>query len=171
MSFAEADAVVYTSCMNEKFKETVENHPTVKYFIPVSTEKLSYLHSEKVKEFDDIVALGHHLRALHFNDNRGHGDEHIMPYLGTMSVDEVMCGLRDIDYRGDFTFECDSSLRSANCWQGNTHLYKYELKNKNAKIKVVAIDRFGNEYTETEITEGTDYTYTSGDYKTDVNLK
>ncbi|MBR5808227.1 MAG: calcineurin-like phosphoesterase C-terminal domain-containing protein [Alistipes sp.] len=60
---------------------------------------------------------------------------------------------------------------AANCWQGNTHLYKYVQKNKNAQIRVVAIDRFGNEYTETKITEGTDYTYTSGDYKTDANLK
>ena len=40
------------------------------------------------------------------------------------------------------------------CW----HMYQYTLKNKNAKIKVVAIDRFGNKYTETVITEGTDYT-------------
>jgi hypothetical protein len=36
-------------------------------------------------------------------------------------------------------------------------MYKYTLKNKNAKIKVVAIDRFGNRYTEEKITEGTDY--------------
>ncbi|MBR5219956.1 MAG: sugar phosphate isomerase/epimerase, partial [Clostridia bacterium] len=78
-------------------------------------------------QYDDIVALGYHLRALHFNDNRGHGDEHIMPYLGTMSVDEVMCGLRDIGYRGDFTFECDSSLRPANCWQGNRRRWKDEI--------------------------------------------
>lgn len=42
------------------------------------------------------------------------------------------------------------------CW----HLYKYTLKNKNAKIKVVATDRFGNKYTEETITEGTDYTLT-----------
>ena len=42
------------------------------------------------------------------------------------------------------------------CW----HLFQYKLKNKNAKIKVVAIDRFGNKYTETKITEGTDYTLT-----------
>lgn len=40
------------------------------------------------------------------------------------------------------------------------HLYKYTLKNKNAKIKVVATDRFGNVYTETKITDGMDYTYT-----------
>ena len=57
-----------------------------------------------------------------------------------------------------------------NCWSNNYHMYKYELKNKNAAIKVVATDRFGNEYTETQITEGTDYTLTSGDYKTDANL-
>ena len=60
---------------------------------------------------------------------------------------------------------------AANCWQGNTHLYKYVLKNKNAQIRVVAIDRFGNEYSETKITEGTDYTLTSGDYKTDGDIK
>ena len=77
-------------------------------------------------QYDDIVALGHHLRALHFNDNRGHGDEHVMPYLGTMSVDEIMCGLRDIGYKGDFTFECDSSLRPAGSWQGNRRRWKEE---------------------------------------------
>ena len=37
------------------------------------------------------------------------------------------------------------------------HMYMYKLKNKNASIKVVATDRFGNEYTETKITDGTDY--------------
>lgn len=57
-----------------------------------------------------------------------------------------------------------------NCWSNNYHMYKYELKNKDAAIKVVATDRFGNEYTETQITEGTDYTLTSGDYKSDANL-
>ena len=32
------------------------------------------------------------------------------------------------------------------------HLYYYELKNRNARIKVMATDRFGNIYTETRIT-------------------
>ncbi len=70
-------------------------------------------------QYSDLTALGGSLRAIHFNDNRGGGDEHIMPYLGTMSVDEVMCGLRDIGYAGVFTFECDSSARPADSWQGN----------------------------------------------------
>ena len=36
-------------------------------------------------------------------------------------------------------------------------MYMYELKDKSASIKVEAVDRFGNIYTETKITEGTDY--------------
>ena len=41
------------------------------------------------------------------------------------------------------------------------HMYQYKLKNKDAKIKVEAIDCFGNIYTETKITEGTDYSITA----------
>ena len=41
------------------------------------------------------------------------------------------------------------------------HMYQYKLKNKDAKIKVEAIDCFGNVYTETKITEGTDYSITA----------
>lgn len=40
------------------------------------------------------------------------------------------------------------------------HMYQYKLKNKDAAIKVEAIDRWGNIYTETKITEGTDYSIT-----------
>ena len=40
------------------------------------------------------------------------------------------------------------------------HMYKYTLKNPSANIMVKAIDRFGNVYTETKITEGTDYSIT-----------
>lgn len=49
---------------------------------------------------------------------------------------------------GDWSFGTNSQ-----CY----HMYMYKLKNKNATIKVEATDRFGNVYTETKITEGTDY--------------
>ena len=45
---------------------------------------------------------------------------------------------------------------SAGSWSMCYHMYQYKLKNKNASIKVVATDGFGNQYTETVITEGTD---------------
>ncbi len=31
-------------------------------------------------------------------------------------------------------------------WTGNTHMYRYQLKKADAKVKVIAIDRFGNRY-------------------------
>ena len=40
------------------------------------------------------------------------------------------------------------------------HMYKYRLKNPNAEIMVKATDCFGNVYTETKITKGTDYSIT-----------
>ena len=42
-------------------------------------------------------------------------------------------------------------------WSKCYHLYKYKLKNKDAEIRVEAKDRYGNVFTETKITEGTDY--------------
>ena len=40
------------------------------------------------------------------------------------------------------------------------HMYKYRLKNPSAEVMVKATDRFGNIYTETKITKGTDYSIT-----------
>lgn len=60
-------------------------------------------------QYDDLVALGGDLYALHINDNRGKMDEHMMPYTGTMCMDEVMLGLRDAKYNGYFTFEAGST--------------------------------------------------------------
>lgn len=74
-------------------------------------------------QYEDIVALGDDLWALHINDNRGGGDEHVMPFLGTTSFDEVMQALAAIGYSRHFTLECDSSLRSYLNWQGNRRAF------------------------------------------------
>lgn len=42
-------------------------------------------------------------------------------------------------------------------WQQCYHMYKYKFKNKESKLRVVAVDRYGNTYEETVITEGTDH--------------
>lgn len=61
-------------------------------------------------QYDHIVTLGPHLHAIHLNDNRGHVDEHMIPYLGTFNLDEIINALIDIDYKGYFTFEADNSV-------------------------------------------------------------
>lgn len=69
-------------------------------------------------QYEEISAMGDELRAVHINDNRGSMDEHIIPYMGTMNMDDVMHGLLDANYKGYFTFESGSVLRMKNHWLG-----------------------------------------------------
>lgn len=79
-------------------------------------------------QYDDILALGDQLRAVHINDNRGSGDEHILPYLGTMNLDEILHALQDVRYRGDFTFECESTLRTSRSWLGKRRSFPQDTR-------------------------------------------
>ncbi|MBR5231617.1 MAG: sugar phosphate isomerase/epimerase [Clostridia bacterium] len=54
--------------------------------------------------------VGHHVYALHIQDNMGDHDSHFFPFMGTMSLDAVMNGLKDIGYKGYFTFEANIFL-------------------------------------------------------------
>lgn len=77
------------------------------------------------------------------------------PYYSTLtniSSDMHFTGL----YLGILGKKDKSYNTYANCY----HMYKYRLKSPHAKIMVKAIDRFGNVYTETNITAGTDYSIT-----------
>ncbi len=67
-------------------------------------------------QYEDIMTLGKYLKAVHISDNNNQRDDHIMPFMGRMNMDEVMCGLLDSGYNGYFTFEADSILVSADSW-------------------------------------------------------
>lgn len=68
-------------------------------------------------QYGEIMALGDKMWAIHYNDNRGGGDEHIAPFLGTLNHDEVITVLIDSGFGGYFTLEGGDSLRPY--WQGN----------------------------------------------------
>ena len=74
-------------------------------------------------QYDEIVALGDTLFAVHFNDNRGTCDEHLAPFMGTMNIDEVMHALLDVGFAGPLTFECESGLRPSHYWFGDRVSY------------------------------------------------
>lgn len=62
-------------------------------------------------QYDQIMAMGKDLYAIHFNDNLGKCDEHILPYCGTMNMDDIMHGLIDNGFGGYLTFEACNMLR------------------------------------------------------------
>ncbi len=68
-------------------------------------------------QYNEIIALGEHLYAIHYNDNRG-DDVHVAPYFGTLNHDEVINALIDVGYKGYFTLEASGSLRGYDAWTG-----------------------------------------------------
>ena len=54
---------------------------------------------------DAIRAIGHRLGALHIHDNDYKSDAHLLPYAGKMHWDKITAALREVGYKGDFTFE------------------------------------------------------------------
>lgn len=52
-----------------------------------------------------IRALGSRIKALHVHDNNGDTDSHLAPYTGTIIWKDVIQGLKDVNYSGDFNFE------------------------------------------------------------------
>lgn len=67
-------------------------------------------------QYEDIIALGDDLRAIHVHDNNGKGDQHVALFRGTLNIDEVIAALIDIDYKGYFTFEADCTVSFGETW-------------------------------------------------------
>lgn len=64
LTMVEADAVVYSKTFNEKFVNTIETHPTLKRFIPVTADENAT--SDKVLPFNEFLKIGQaHLDAGH----------------------------------------------------------------------------------------------------------
>ncbi len=94
-------------------------------------------------QYDEIVSMGRHLMAVHFNDNRGSGDEHIIPFMGTMNVDEIMTALIDVGFTGPLTFECDSALRPYDYWQGDRRRFEKSKRLSNPPLELAKeMERF-----------------------------
>lgn len=79
-------------------------------------------------QYEDIMALGKELYAIHYNDNHGLTDDHIAPFLGRMNHDEVIQALIDVRFNGYFTLECGSSLIKYNQWTGKRRRFEAASK-------------------------------------------
>lgn len=62
-------------------------------------------------QHDEIVKLGKHLKAIHYNDNDRKSDLHTAPFLSTLDNDDAMHGLVDAGFEGPFTFEATGKIQ------------------------------------------------------------
>ena len=62
-------------------------------------------------QYDNIVAIGDKLHALHISDNFGGSlHHHSWPYAGIINFDSVMQGLLDVHFTGPFNYEASYTL-------------------------------------------------------------
>lgn len=59
---------------------------------------------------DEIRKLRHRITALHVHDNNFMEDQHILPYQGHADWKDILSALREVEYKGSFTFEADCFL-------------------------------------------------------------
>lgn len=91
---------------------------------------------QEMPQDEALRIVGEHVYALHIQDNMGSDDTHHFPYLGTLSLDAVMNGLKDIGYNGFFTFEASKFYLPADqrtpCERGD------KLRNIPLKLRIKA---------------------------------
>ena len=67
----------------------------------------------KSDQYKDLLELGANLKAVHIHDNNGR-DSHLAPYCGKLQLDSIVRGLKDVSFKGYFTFEADNFLSRTN---------------------------------------------------------
>lgn len=60
---------------------------------------------QETPQHEALRILGEHVYAVHVQDNFGNDDSHMAPLCGTLNIDSLMHGLKEINYKGYFTFE------------------------------------------------------------------
>ena len=60
---------------------------------------------------DAIKILGDRLGALHVHDNDARADQHLMPGCGVIDFTEVIKALKEVGYKGEFTYEADKYIK------------------------------------------------------------
>lgn len=70
-----------------------------------------------------VKKLGNCLKCLHVHDVDGTRDSHTLPYFGVYDWDKFAAALKEIGYKGNFTYESDSFFRNL-----PTELYPSAMK-------------------------------------------
>ena len=64
---------------------------------------------DDLDQYQNILDIGDELYGIHYADNMGDGDTHLMPFFGTLNNNDVMRALTEMGYDGYFTLECSGT--------------------------------------------------------------
>lgn len=100
------------------FPRTVEDMNDFAAFMDHSLLKCCWdtghaLMEEHTDQYDDLMVLKENLRTVHIHDNSGLSDAHLAPYCGKLDLGRVIQALKDMDFKGFFTFEANNFMRNS----------------------------------------------------------
>ena len=96
----------------EEMREFLDefNHPLLGACYDTAHTNLNE-RARAIGQYNNIVALGSHLKGLHISDNLGGTNHHhSWPFAGIINFDEVIQGLIDVRFKGYFNFEASYTL-------------------------------------------------------------
>ena len=79
-------------------------------FVCWDTGHANICSDENTNQYEDIMAIGDRLHALHIHDGWGNQDCHAIPFSGTVNFDRVIRALIDTGYKGTFNFEASDTF-------------------------------------------------------------
>lgn len=72
-----------------------------------------HAHLQHLDQHAAVASLGSRLVALHIADNDRSGDQHLLPFMGTVDWRSVLTGLQAAGYQGAFAYEVHNAIRKA----------------------------------------------------------
>ena len=109
---------VLTENFNKRFTENllwIDNATELRELIELVNHPLFHAcwdtghgNLQDMPQHESLKILDEHVYALHVQDNFGIDDKHFAPFFGTLNIDSLMYGLREIGYNGYFTLEADN---------------------------------------------------------------
>ena len=82
---------------------------------------------------DCLAKYGNKLAALHLHDNDGTGDQHRLPFSGTVNWERKMKKLKELTYKGTLSLEVDAQYSNV-INQYTADEFLHEAKNRASKL-------------------------------------
>lgn len=77
---------------------------------------------------ENIKKLGSEIYAIHIHDNFGDQDAHLLPFFGNLDFKSILSALKEINFSGFYTFECDANIRTSALYSGKDFRENLGLK-------------------------------------------
>ena len=91
---------------NRNFSTADELIPLADHFGQGICWDFGHAHTTGLIQSEELRKVGSRLVCLHVNDNHAGGDEHLLPFFGSINWADAMKGLGEIDFGYCFNYEC-----------------------------------------------------------------